>query len=171
MTRPASDEAAPYYFKYIDRVVTDDVMGELERQGEAARSFWRAIPEETSLHRYEPGKWSIREVLAHLNDAERLFAFRAFWFARGFDSALPSYEQEVASAASRADEVPLSAHAEEFDALRRTTVALFRNLPPEAWMRRGVASDYPFTVRALAFIIAGHVEHHLALVRERYLSS
>jgi hypothetical protein len=104
-----------------------------------------------------------------VNDCERLFAFRALWFARGLAPALPSFDQDVASRHDGADARPLSSHIAEFDALRRSTVDFFRHLPDGAWTRRGTASDNPFTVRALAFITAGHVIHHRRILEERYL--
>jgi hypothetical protein len=167
--RPSPDEAAPYYFTYIDKVPEGDVLATLERQLGEASAFIAGISEERSPHRYAAGKWSIRQVLNHINDAERLFAFRALWFARGFQDALPSFEQDQAVAAAGADAVAWSLHIEEFHGVRLATLALFRNLPAEAWSRRGVASGNPFTVRALAFIAAGHLEHHLRVLRERYL--
>jgi hypothetical protein len=167
--RPSPDEAAPYYFTYIDKVPQGDVLHTLERQLGEAGAFLAAISEERSLHRYAAGKWSIREVLNHINDAERLFAFRALWFARGFADPLPSFEQDQAVAAAAADAIAWSRHREEFRGVRLATLALFRNLPAEAWSRRGVASGNPFTVRALAYIAAGHLEHHLGVLRERYL--
>jgi hypothetical protein len=129
-----------------------------------------AISEEQSLHRYAPGKWSIREVVAHINDTERLFTFRAFWFARALGEPLPSFDQDIAASHAGADERPWRSHLDEFHAVRAATIALFRNLPAEAWTRRGVASGNPFTVRALAYIAAGHVAHHLRLLREQYLT-
>src|SRR5262249_36923056 len=113
-------------------------------------------------------KWSIRELWNHVNDAERVFVYRALWFARGFKSALPSFEQEVAVPAAQADSVPWASHVEEFRQIRLATIGFFRNLPEEAWMRSGTASDMPFTVRACAYIIAGHVSHHAAVLREKY---
>jgi hypothetical protein len=107
-------------------------------------------------------------VLGHLNDTERLFVARAFWFARGFDAALPSFDQNIAMRASGADERSWASHVDEFRAIRGATLVLFEQLPAEAWLRRGVASDNPFTVRALAFIAAGHVVHHTTILRERY---
>jgi uncharacterized damage-inducible protein DinB len=127
-----------------------------------------AISEERSLHRYAAGKWSIREVVGHLNDTERLFVFRAFWFARGFDTPLPSFDQNIAVGAAGADARTLRSHVEEFQAVRAATLSFFDNLPDDAWARRGVASDNPFTVKALAYIGAGHVAHHLSILRERY---
>ena len=110
----------------------------------------------------------MREVLGHLSDCERLFLGRAFWFARGFSSALPSFDQETCASSARADAVSWADHLDNFRSVRLATLSFFRDLPGEAWTRRGIASDNPFTVRALAYIAAGHVEHHLAILRERY---
>ena len=169
MRRPGTDEAAAYYFNYINQVPGEDIVGYLAAQLDETMPFFSGISEERSFHRYAPEKWSIRQVLNHVNDGERLFVYRAFWFARGFDSPLPSFDQEVSVRAARADEVPWAEHIEEFRGLRLATLSFFRNLPAEAWDRKGIASDYPFTVRALAFIIGGHVAHHAAILRERYL--
>ncbi|HJR58650.1 MAG TPA: DinB family protein [Vicinamibacterales bacterium] len=167
--RPAHDEAADYYFKYIDLVPDGDVCAILEAQRTETLAFLRNIPEERSRHKYAADKWSVSEVVAHLNDCERLFAFRAFWFARGFESPLPSFDQEVAARHGRAGERDFSTHVEEFSLVRGSTLDLFEHLPADAWMRRGIASDNPFTVRALAFIAAGHVIHHARILKERYL--
>jgi len=166
---PERTEASPYYFKYIDRISSADILEELANQRREALEFFSGISEEKSLHRYAPEKWSIRQVLNHVNDTERVFLFRAFWFARGFDTPLPSYDQEVGTAMARADEVQWSKNVEEFEGVRRTTVDFFRNLPADAWMRSGIASGNPFTVRALAYITAGHLAHHMAVLREKYL--
>jgi uncharacterized damage-inducible protein DinB len=167
--RPESNEAAPYYFTYINQVKGDDPAGTMESQLEAALSFFAGISEEKSLYRYAPEKWSIRQVLNHVSDTERSFAFRVLWFARGFETPLPGYDQNVAAAGAEADRVAWADHVEEFRLVRLSTISLFRNMPPEAWLRRGIASEKPFTVRALAFLTAGHVTHHLAILRERYL--
>jgi hypothetical protein len=167
--RPASTEAAPYYFTYIDQVVSDDVLPVIERQLQQVLSLCSEVSEEKSLHRYAPDKWSIRQVLNHVTDTERAFAFRALWFARGFQSPLPDYDQNIAAAGADADQVAWSEHVEEFRRVRLATISLFRNLPADAWLRTGIASNNRFTVRAMAFITAGHVEHHLKILRERYL--
>jgi hypothetical protein len=167
--RPQPSEAAPYYFTYIDQVGGSEIRAAMEAQLETALSLFGGISEEKSLHRYAPGKWSIRQVLNHLNDTERAFAFRTLWFARGFESPLPSYNQDIAAAGAGADSFPWPAHVEEFRHIRSATISLFRNMPEDAWSRRGIASDNPFTVRALAYIIVGHVEHHARILRERYL--
>lgn len=169
MGRPNSDEAAPYYFTYINQVTDEDVVSLLERQSQEAPAFLGTISAEKSLHRYTPEKWSMREVVGHLNDAERVFAHRALWFARGFETPLPSFEQNIAVSSAKSDEIEWAAHIEEFRRVHLSSVSLFRNMPAAAWMRRGMASGNSFTVRALAFIIAGHLTHHMRILRERYL--
>lgn len=167
---PEQSEAAPYYFRYINRIAGGGIIGILETQFEEMSALLLSISEEKSLHRYAPEKWSIRQVVNHVNDTERVFVSRAFWFARGFDSPLPSYDQEISAAAARADEFSWASHVEEFRGIRLATLAFFRNLPAGAWMRRGIASGNPFSVRALAYITAGHASHHTAILRDRYLS-
>lgn len=167
--RPERTEAAPYYATYIDRVPEGEIVGILESQLDEVLALGRTVSEEKSLHRYAPEKWTIRQVLNHLSDTERVFVFRAFWFARGFDTPLPSFEQDTAVAGARADEIPWARHVEEFQHVRVATLSLFRNLPADAWMRKGVATGNPVTVRALACIAAGHVAHHVAILKERYL--
>jgi uncharacterized damage-inducible protein DinB len=167
--RPQPNEAASYYSKYIDRVASDDIVDVLATQYEETSAFLSEISEEQSLHRYAPGKWSMRELLGHVNDTERVFTFRALWFARGFHDPLPSYDQEIAVAAAESDKVSWASHVDEFRAIRSATLDFFRSLPAEAWLRSGIASDNSVTVRALAYIVAGHLSHHLAILRERYL--
>jgi hypothetical protein len=166
--RPVSSEVAPYYFTYIDQVEGSDPMAVLSRQLDELTPWLSQISEEQSLHRYAPGKWSMRQVLNHITDTERAFAFRALWFARGFDAPLPGYDQEIAAAGAEADAFTWSSHVEDFRSVRLSTIALFGNLPPAAWSRTGIASGNPFTVRALAYIIPGHVAHHARILRERY---
>jgi uncharacterized damage-inducible protein DinB len=169
MGPPERSEAAPYYFTYIDKVAADDIVAELEAQQVETLALWSSVSEEQSLHRYAPGKWSIRQVLNHLSDTERLFISRALWFARGYTTPLPSFDQGTAVEAARADDIPWARHVEEFRTTRAATIPFFANLPADAWMRRGTASGNPFTVRALAYIAAGHVTHHVGILRERYL--
>jgi hypothetical protein len=167
--RPKPGEAIPYYSTYIDQVPGNDVLSTLEAQVEDSLQFFSKISEQKSLYRYAPDKWSIRQALNHVTDSERAFAFRALWFARGFESALPSYDQNIAADGAEADQVSWAAHLEEFRCVRLSTVALFRNMPPKGWPRSGIASDNLFTVRALAYITAGHLAHHIRIIRERYL--
>jgi hypothetical protein len=167
--RPASTEAAPYYFRYIDQAPGDDALPALETQLQEVVEFCGGISEEKSLSRYAPEKWSIRQALNHVTDTERAFAFRALWFARGFEAPLPDYDQNVAASGAGADKIDWSDHVEEFRRVRLASLSLFRNMPPEAWMRSGIASNNRFTVRAMAFITVGHVAHHLKVIGERYL--
>jgi len=168
-TIPDRTEAAEYYFTYIDQVAGGDIRGILEAQLAETLALMHGISEEDSLRRYTPEKWSIRQIVSHINDTERVFVFRALWFARGFDSPLPSFDEKIAVSAASADERSWSSHVEEFRAVREATLAFFQNLPAEAWTLGGVASGNSFTVRALAYIVAGHVTHHNNIVRTRYL--
>jgi hypothetical protein len=169
MTIPDRTEAAEYYFTYINQVGDGDICQILDVQLADTLVLLSGISDKASLYRYAPGKWSIREVVNHVNDTERLFVFRALWFARGFDSALPSFDQTVAATAASADDRPWASHVDEFRAVRAATLAFFGTLAPDAWSRRGIASGNPFTVRALAYMTAGHATHHMKIVRERYL--
>jgi hypothetical protein len=169
LVRPQPNEAASYYSKYIDLVAGDDILAALKKQAEETATFLATIPEEKSQHRYDPDKWTIREVLNHVNDGERIFLFRAFWFARGLPEPLPGFDQDVCVQAAQANDVSWADHVAEFHALRLTSLSLFGNLPDQAWSRTGTANDTPFTVRALAYIMAGHVGHHVSVIKERYL--
>ena len=168
MTRPQTTEAAPYYFKYIDLITSEDIVPTTESQMGETVQFLQSISEEKSLYSYAPGKWTIREVLNHVNDGERLFLWRAFWFARGFQDPLPSFEQDVAVQAAEANQTSWAQLVAEFRTVRWASISFFQNLPDAAWSRTGVASDNPFTVRALAYIIAGHLVHHTNVLREKY---
>lgn len=167
---PDRTEAAEYYFTYIDQVPAGDICSILRSQLPQTISLLQTIQDEQSLFRYAQDKWSIRQLVGHINDCERLFVSRAFWFARGFDTPLPSFDQNIAVAAAGADEQRWSSHIEDFRAVRQATLSFFDTLPAEAWGRRGIASGNPFTVRALAYIAAGHVTHHTAILRTRYLT-
>ena len=158
--RPTPDEADSYFSAYIQKVNGDDPLRAIENQLDQYSPWLRRISEEKSLSRYAPGKWSVKQVLSHISDTERTFAFRALWFARGFTDPLPGFDQETAASGAQADKIPWSARVEEFTRVRVGTISLYRNLPKDAWMRKGIASGFPFTVRALAFIIPVHVEQH-----------
>ena len=168
-TRPDRDEAADYWFTYIDQVGPGDIREILDTQVGDTLALLQGISDEDSLRRPAPDKWSAREVVGHVNDVERLCVFRAMWFARAFDSPLPSFDQSIAVAASGADQRSWTSHVEEFRAVRAGTSAFFRHLPADAWSRRGIASGFEFTVRALAYIAAGHVTHHVRILRTAYL--
>jgi len=166
--RPDKSEAAEYYFNYIDQVEGDDPIATLREQLQAWPVALGAIGEEQSLYRYAPDKWSVRQVVNHVTDTERAFAFRVLWFARGFDTPLPSYDQTIAAAGAEADQVTWAAHLEEFRQVRSATLWLLSNMPEAAWERGGVVAGNYVTVRALAFIIAGHVAHHGRILKEKY---
>ncbi len=166
--RPEKSEAAHYYFTYIDQVEGNDPQAAFVSQMDDALALFATISEERSTHRYAPEKWSIRQVLNHVTDTERAMAFRALWFARKFQSPLDSFDQDIAATGAEADRVSWAAHVEEFRTVRLATISLYANLPPEAWMRTGVASGNTFTVRSLAYIISGHASHHIRILRERY---
>jgi hypothetical protein len=170
MHRPERSEVADYYFRYIDQVQGADIISSLTRQRDDVSRMLRGVPEAKAGDRYAPGKWTLREVVGHVNDTERLFCARAFWFARGFDSPLPSFDQDVANAAAQFNARSWSGLVDEFVAVRDATLTFFGSLPADAWDRRGIASDNPFTVRALAYLAAGHVTHHMAIVTSRYLA-
>jgi hypothetical protein len=167
---PDHTEAAEYYFVYINQVAGADALGTLQRQSRETPAFLQGISEQQSRHRYAPDKWTIRQVVSHINDTERLFVFRASWFARGLSEPLPSFDQDIAIAHAAADQRSLGSHVDEFRAVRAATLKLFEELPPEAWTRRGTASGNPFSVRALAYIAAGHVAHHMTIIRDKYLA-
>jgi len=166
---PDRSEAAEYYTKYIEQVPAGDIRQVLNAQLADLVSLYTSIPENKSTHRYAPDKWTIREVASHINDTERVFTFRAFWFGRGYDSPMPSFDQDVAIKVAGADARSWQSHIDEFRAIRSATLALFNSMPADGWARRGIASDNPVTVRALAYITAGHAAHHATILREKYL--
>ena len=167
--KPEPGEHAPYYSRYINLVPPGDVIGILRTQVEGTLATLNGISESASLRRYEDGKWSIREVVGHLTDTERIFAYRALRFARNDDAALPGFEQDDYIRAANFDRRPWDGLIREFEAVRRSNIYFFEGLDEAAWLRRGVASGHEITVRALAYIIAGHELHHMAILRHRYL--
>jgi hypothetical protein len=167
--RPVAGDAAPYYFTYIDQVEGDDCLASMTAQMDEAFALFATISEEKSLHRYGPDKWSIRQTLSHINDTERLFVFRALWFARGLDTPLPSFDQNVAVTGAKADRLPWTAHIEEFQSVRQASIEFFKHLPADAWTRSGIASGNPMSVLSLGYMVPGHLTHHIRILRERYL--
>ena len=169
--RPDGTDASPYHFTYINLVSGGDILATLSTQLPEALTRFSIYTEASSLYRYAPDKWSIRQVLSHITDTERIFTHRAHWFARGLPGELASFDQQIAAGNAEADTMPFAAQLEEFTRVRQATLSLFGNLPRAAWTRAGIASDHRFTVRALAFMTAGHLTHHLAILRDRYTSS
>jgi len=160
MPRPDPSEHAPYYSRYIDLVPDGDLVRTLATQGEETRARLASVPPERETYRYAPGKWSLRQVVGHLIDTERLFAFRSLWFARGAGSPLPGMEQDEWAEVSDAADRPLAELLGEWAAVRRDTLALLGGYDEAAWARSGVASDNPMSVRACGWIIAGHELWH-----------
>lgn len=169
LPRPAAGDAAPYYFTYIDQVPEGDVFAVLEGGVAETRRLLAGLAPEQERHRYAPGKWTVREVLGHVIDAERVFGYRAFHIARGQAAPLPSMEQEEFVATAGADRRPVAELLDELDLLRRGHLALFRSLDEEAWERTGTASGVTFRARAFPFMLAGHEIHHRRGLAERYL--
>jgi len=167
--RPHESEYAPYYQSYVSRVTQDDIVPVLDAQIEELQMVLERCGPDRETHRYESGKWSVREVIGHLIDGERVFGYRAFAIARGESRNLPGFDQNDYIATAPYEHVNLTTLLEEFRLLRMANVVMFRNLDEQAWSRTGTANDSSVTVRALAFIMAGHVSHHLGILRERYL--
>lgn len=167
---PDSSEYAPYYAKYITLVGGHDVVAALEDQPRQTLALLSTLSEEQGNYRYAPDKWSVKEMLGHVIDAERVFSYRALRFARNDRTPLASFEQDDYVRASGCGDRRLADLIEEFVCVRRATVWLFRALSPDAWMRRGIASDNPVSVRAIAYIIAGHELHHRRVLQENYLT-
>lgn len=170
-SRPGTDEYPPYFALYIDQVPDGDVLGVLESGVEATRKLLGAVPEARGGHRYAAGKWSIKEVLGHMCDTERIFSYRMLAFARADASPLPSFDENAYAPMAESDRVPLAQLVDEFVAIRGATVALMKSLPPAGWDRRGVASGNPMSARAAGWIIAGHEIHHRRVLAERYLAA
>jgi hypothetical protein len=167
--RPSSDEYAPYYHAYISRVGDGDIIDILREQGEALRGLFARVPAERGAFAYAPGKWTLSEMLLHVVDTERVFSYRALRIARGDTVPLHGFEQNDWVPLSGAADRSLASIVSEFATVRAATVALFTGLPAAAWDRRGSASGFTVSVRALAFKCAGHALHHEGIVREKYL--
>jgi hypothetical protein len=170
-TRPAADEYAPYYEKYISKVRDGDIIDILREQSDAVRGMLARVRNERGHFAYAPAKWTLSEMLLHVCDTERVFSYRALRIARGDTVALHGFEQNDWAPMSGANHRTLASIVDEFVAVRASTVALFRGLPAESWSRRGTASDTPVTVRALAWKCAGHALHHEGIIREKYLDA
>jgi uncharacterized damage-inducible protein DinB len=168
MNRPEATEYADYYANYIAKVPGSDVLSVLESQRLQMLQLFAGRSERDGSFRYAPGKWSVKEVLGHIIDAERIFTYRALRIARGDQTPLPGFEQDDFVKNGAFGERTLANLAEEFGLVRSASVVLFRSFAEEAWSRRGVASQKEVTVRALAFMTAGHQMHHRIILEERY---
>ncbi len=169
--RPLPGDYNEYYQKYMDLLPDTDILQFMEEQGEAAARYFAGISEDQADIRYAPGKWSIREVVGHVSDTERVFAYRALRFSRGDDTPLPGFEQDLYVKNGAARDRSLSSLAEEFHQLRISNVRLFRGFTAEMWQRHGMASEARLTVGAIPFVMAGHLQHHLNMIQQDYLKN
>lgn len=167
--KPDQTEFLPYYGKYIDLVTAGDVLSTLATQMSETQALLRSLPASVSTYRYAPGKWSVNEVIGHLIDSERIFAARALRFARNDATPVPGFEQDDYVRNSTFGAYPVAELASELASVRQATIFLFKHLDESAWARRGVANNAEVSVRALAYIIAGHELHHREIIRTRYL--
>lgn len=167
--RPLSDEYAAFYQGYVARVPDGDVVEALIGGAEIAAALLHDVSEDVAMRAYAPGKWTLKEVILHCADAERIFAYRALRFGRGDPTELPGWDEQKYAPLSGAASRPFESLLDELESVREASVTLFEGLPAEAWTRRGTANGKEVTVRGLAWITAGHLLHHLAVVQERYL--
>lgn len=167
--RPEPGEFNPYYAQYIALVPNGHLLEIMTRQGMEFGALVKSIPEGRASFRYEPAKWSVAQLVSHVNDAERIFTCRALCFSRGEKAPLPSFDEKAYAAAAAADQRHITDIGAEFEAIRRATLALFHGMTESMFTMGGIASGNPITVRALAYIVAGHCFHHAAILKERYL--
>ncbi len=168
MERPSKEEYAEYYHRYIELVPTKKILELFNDQIDEMRSLLEIFSEEKSLYRYSPEKWSVKEVVGHINEAERIFSYRALRFARNDKKDLPGYDHDEYIRQSNYDNIKLADLADEFCALRKSNILLFKNFSEEMQLRKGTANNNTITVRALAYVMAGHVNHHLNVLKEKY---
>jgi hypothetical protein len=171
ISRPGTDEYAPYYDRYISLVSGSDILTTLDAQRRQTVLLLSGRDEEDGDFRYAPDKWSAKQVLGHVCDTERIFAYRALRISRGDETPIEGFEQDDYVRNGPFAHVPLAEVIEDYIAVRRATITLFRNLDETAWMRRGVANKNPISVRAIAYLIAGHELHHRRVLEEKYFSA
>lgn len=167
--RPGTDEYAPYYERYVSLVPDASIVPQLETQTPSTLALLRGISEARGDYRYDPDKWTIKEVVGHLADSERVFAYRALRIGRGDTTPLAAFDQDLLVKNANCAHRTLADLVDELAAVRQASIALFRSLDPEALARRGTASENTVTPRALGYIIAGHELHHVKILREKYL--
>ncbi len=167
--RPSPDEYPPFYAGYVAQVPDGDVVEALIGGAEIAAALLHDVSDAAAERAYAPGKWTLKEVLLHCADAERIFAYRALRIGRGDATPLPGWDEQAYAPVSGANGRALDSLMNELESVREASVTLFEGLPEEAWSRSGNANGKPITVRALAWITAGHLLHHLGVIQERYL--
>ncbi len=167
-TRPTADEFNPYYAQYVELVPPGNLLNQLTQQLATTTQLLASLTPEQAAYRPKPDDWNISQVLGHLADSERVFAYRALVFARNDATDLPGFDQDLFVANGNFATLPLAELLSAFAAVRQATLALFRTLDETAWLRSGTANGNPVSVRALGHIIAGHELHHVADFRQRY---
>lgn len=166
--RPTPDEFAPFYSTYVSKVFGDNILELLQDEHQKIVTFLEGVPEPKWDYRYAEGKWSVKEMLAHLNDSERVFAYRALRIARNDQTAMPGFDQDEWMAALSVDHLSPADLITDYKSIRTASMSLFNSFTDEMWMRRGTASGYTFSACALAYIVAGHEQHHFQILKERY---
>ena len=167
--KPPSTEYAAAFERYVSRVSESDVVAVLARQKHEVLAAFGKAKGPAERYRYAPDKWSVREMVGHVVDTERIMGYRAVCVARGETASLPGFDENAYVANASFDECPLGELLDEFAHVREGHLAFFRHLSPEAWLRKGLANSNPISVRALAYVMAGHPRHHLSVFQERYL--
>jgi hypothetical protein len=167
--RPGPSEYNTYYQPYVDEVPAGELLATLAAQRDSSAALLATIPEAKAGFRYAPGKWSIKEVIGHVADAERVFTYRALRVARADATPLPGFDENAWMAPAAFDRRTLADLAADLRAVRESTLTLFHGFDADAWPRLGTASNHPISTRALAWIVAGHEVHHLRILSERYL--
>jgi len=168
LLRPTEQEYEPAFARYISLVPEGNFFELLQAQTQQNRDFFEGLSEEAGNYRYAPGKWSLKEVLGHVMDGERIFSYRTLCIARGEQQPLPGFDENEYARIAGYDQIPLQKVLQQYDALRSSTRLLLEQLPDSAWTTKGTSNQKPISVRALAYIIAGHERHHMGVIAERY---
>jgi uncharacterized protein (TIGR03083 family) len=166
--RPESDEIPAHFVGYISKVTESDPVAVLAAQIDVTAALLRGLSDADALKRYAPGKWSVKEVVGHLADTERIMAYRALRIARGDETPLPGFDENAYVPPAKFDVRPLADLVADFRAVRVATLGLLRSFDADAWRRRGTASGKPISVRALGYVIPGHERHHVEILKTRY---
>ena len=166
--RPAAEEIPPHFVGYIAKVTETDPVAVLAAQVDVTAALLRPLSEADARKRYAPGKWSVKEVVGHLADTERIMSYRALRIARGDETPLPGFDENAYVPPAKFDARPLADLIGDLFTVRAATVALFRTFDADAWRRRGTASGKPISVRALGYMIPGHERHHVEILKTRY---
>jgi hypothetical protein len=169
MKRPEKTEYAEYFERYISLAAEPDIVSAMRSQIDEVNDLFSQITEEKGSYAYAKGKWTIKELLGHLIDGERIFAYRAFRFSRADQTPLPGFDQNPYIENANYNSIKLADLLDELILLRKANILLLNNLTDEMWSRTGTASDHEISVRALAFIMAGHIQHHIQILKEKYL--